>query len=116
MNHSRIFEAIRNGEKLPRKIKKQVLGRRLNRKALKALLSTVEIAYLEDGQIGDILPFTFCPSCGCEAVEPINHSAEWPEVWEEDRCLRCGRWVGGADNSHYHHVLECGEQLNNTRN
>ena len=107
MNHFRISEAIRNGEKLPRKIKKQILGRKLNRKELKSLLAEVEIiSYEEEGQLSGIFPFEFCPNCGCQATRPINHYVEWPEVWDEDVCLRCGKWVGGADNSYYHHILE----------
>lgn len=54
----------------------------------------------------DIYPFEFCPNCGCTKVNFYDHGAPYPEVWIEETCARCGKWVAGADNSRWGHILE----------
>jgi hypothetical protein len=90
----------------PRKLKKQILGTKMSKNKLESLLSNV--TFVEDKEYHHIaiLPFTFCPFCGCRSSYDDPHYADYPEVWVEDRCCRCHRWVGGADNSYYHHILE----------
>jgi len=96
------------GQKLPRKLKKRILGKKLNKRKLKELIKSVRIIRDEEdrSEIVDIKPYVFCPQCGCSTTYHINHGVPYPEIWIEDRCLRCDAWVGGADNSRYEHILE----------
>jgi len=98
-------------EKLPRKLKKQILGNRVNKTKLRKMLDAVVIYKAAktcyEGPTMNCDPF--CPHCGCDAVRCINHYAEYPEMWIEDRCLRCDAVVGYIDNSPYVHALECKE-------
>ena len=95
------------GRKLPRKLKKRILGRKLNKRKLKELIESVRITrHKETNELIDIEPYDFCPQCGCRATQFIDHNVGYPEIWIEDRCLRCNAWVGGADNSRYEHILE----------
>lgn len=73
----------------------------LNKRKLEKLLSSVRKT-----EGGEIEPYLFCPHCGCREVRSVDHNVEWPEIWTEDFCLRCGKYVGGADNSVHVHVLE----------
>jgi len=93
--------------KLPRKLKKIILGKKLNNKKLKELIQSVTmIRDKKTNDIIDIKPYLFCPNCGCTETRFIDHGVPYPEVWNEDRCLRCDAWVGGCDNSRYYHILE----------
>ncbi len=40
-----------------------------------------------------------CPFCGCCSTEYINHHAEYPEIFADMRCSRCGKVMERADNS-----------------
>lgn len=92
--------------KLPRKLKKKIFGKKIKRKVLKKMLSEVRIVENKYPQSADILPFSFCPKCGCEYTKIVDHNVEYPEIWYDVYCLKCGYNVGGADNSSYSHCLE----------
>ena len=94
-------------EHLSRKRKRQILGLRMRRKRLRMLLRSFVVLERAHGMQGTIIqPFPFCPKCGCESVQWIDHPVEWPERWEEGYCQRCGFKVWESDNSPYRHVLE----------
>ena len=105
----RLDRYYRRGEtsKLPRKIKKLRLGRKMNASELKKRIASVEIetASLENGYSWPIPSDEFCPDCGCEASRSGPSMASYPEVYYYDYCLRCGAEVGCADNSQFIHVL-----------
>lgn len=107
MKDKKIYTTLEYGGKLPRRIKKQILGKKLNRRKLKALLASVKLDRNTEGSVIGILPYMFCPNCGCESFHTIDHHAKWPEIWIEDYCRRCNHFVGGADNSPYITVFEC---------
>lgn len=96
-------------EKLPRKLKKKKLGKKISRSSLNRLLKSVKIVEYKYPQPSDILPFEFCPKCGCTHDKYIDHEVGYPEVWIETYCARCGFKTGTADNSPFHHCLECPE-------
>ena len=93
-------------EKLPRKLKKKYIGKRMNKRALKALIESTTMIEHKYPETPTILPFEFCPDCGCREVRCTGEMASYPETWVEEYCARCNSYVGGADNSRYHHVLE----------
>lgn len=103
---NRGYEALSNYEKVPRKLKKAILGKKVSKTRLKGMLSEVKILKMKYPEPAMILPEPFCPNCGCTISYIVNHGVPYPEVWEDDRCLRCHEIVGGADNSPYYHVLE----------
>lgn len=95
--------------RMPRKIKKRLLGKRLNKSRLKKLLDSVRI--IDHGDSGshevEILPYSFCPKCGCRQVRFVNMGVEYPERWVKIFCARCNFLVEMSDNSPYIHCLEC---------
>jgi len=95
---------VEDGEKLPRKIKKALLGPKMSTSKLRKRLSRVKVFRINanEREATDI----FCPHCGCNHHRTVDHpEIEQPEIWIEEFCLRCGKYVGGADNSFYSHVL-----------
>lgn len=94
-------------DRVPRKFKKQWLGRRLNKSKLRRLLSTVKIIESGNGRdSNEVLPYTFCPKCGCQSSRSTGNMAEYPERWDRIFCMRCNFLVGESDNSPYYHCLE----------
>jgi len=96
---------------MPRKLKKDWLGKRLRKSQLKKLLSTVKIIKgchtMHDRPV--IEPYMFCPHCGCTGMYGSGNKAGYPEHWEYFYCLRCKKIVGYIDNSPFIHALECKE-------
>ena len=108
----KIYTAILNREKLPRKIKKRILGKRLSKTKIKKLLKTVEVitSCKTMYQQPVIKPFLFCPKCGCKEYIGTGNRTGYPEHWEYFHCLRCWNVVAGIDNSPFVHVLETNEK------
>jgi len=99
--------AIGEGERVPRKIKKKILGSKLSKNKIRKKISKLEIkiyTYFD----GHTVPYTeeeFCPKCGCEEHYSSGEMAEYPETWIRHYCLRCGTLVEEADNSAMIHEL-----------
>lgn len=107
----RYWDALHRGAKLPRRIKKALLGKKISGPQLKRLLKQVKIVLYKDKHRPSyphvvIEPYSFCPKCGCDGHRSVNHHVEYPEIWINYYCLRCGFLVASADNSPYIHVLE----------
>jgi hypothetical protein len=100
------YIALMNGEKVPRKIKKSILGRKLNKSKLRKLLESVEIIKNPYPESATILPYRFCPKCGCREIRFTDNMAEYPERWVRGYCARCSNKVVESDNSPYYHCLE----------
>jgi ribosomal protein S27AE len=122
MKQSRLYrayrEAFREECKLPRKIKKIILGEKLSKRELKRKLNTFEIIKLPKTiyEAIEANQDLFCPKCGCELSMSTGNMVEYPELYEKRYCLRCGHLVEMADNSPFHHCLEFpedGYSLNN---
>lgn len=47
-----------------------------------------------------------CPDCGCDITNSVDHHVEYPEIWINHYCMRCGKKVAYQDNSPYIHVLD----------
>lgn len=111
INYNKLFKAIDNSERLPRKIKKSFLGKRMNKSKLKKLLDSVKITKTPDTMYDryNITPYLFCPNCGCIHTRSTGNMTSYPEHWEHFYCLRCNKLVGAIDNSPYYHVLEFSE-------
>jgi hypothetical protein len=92
--------------KLSRRLKKKFLGTKLSKKKLRELLASVKIIKNEYPTPATILPFEFCPKCGCKVSVSTSNMVGYPEVYSLDYCRRCGYLVGAADNSPYYHCLE----------
>ena len=83
------------GGKLPRKIKKFMIGKKVSKSQLKNIIKSYKT--------GDA---TFCPECGCSAARFYDHGVPYPEVWADFICLRCGYIVATADNSEMTYVFD----------
>lgn len=103
------YLAIINDEKLPRKLKKKFLGKRINKSKLNKLLESVilgpPIRTMYERR--EILPFAFCPKCGHEDYYGSGNLTAYPEHWEKFNCFKCHSLVGYIDNSPFIHALEC---------
>lgn len=110
MGWRKISRAIYNGNRMPRKVKKRVLGLRVPAGRLRKML--------RETVIGDPIrtmyerrKFTpygaFCPHCGHKGYHGGGNKAEYPEHWEHFYCNRCQNVVGYIDNSPFIHALEC---------
>lgn len=98
-----------NGEKISRKSKKAILGKKISHSKLIRLLKSVEIGKPAQTMYeqADIKPFLFCPNCGCKETKATGNMTEYPEHWENFYCLRCENLVASIDNSPFIHALEC---------
>lgn len=93
--------------KLPRKIKKAILGDRISSNELNRKLRSVKLIK-DTNTMYDRPEFTheaFCQNCGCTAYFGIDHEVEYPEHWEDFYCMRCKSKVAVIDNSPFIHVL-----------
>lgn len=95
------------GEKLPRKIKKQILGFKLSKNKIRKRINKLEAktATWANGYKVNYVEDEFCPKCGCEEYYSSGEMAEYPETWVRHYCLRCGALVAEADNSAMVHEL-----------
>lgn len=80
----------------------------MKKEELQKLLDSVVVVapstrYYEDPKI---LPYLFCPKCGCKDYEGSGNNAEHPEHWEYFYCTECDFLVGYIDNSPFRHCLE----------
>lgn len=111
INHYKVYRAIENDDKLPRKVKKYVLGKRMRKSQLKKLLKSVEVMKSAGTmyETPTIKPYLFCPHCGCTGMNGTGNLTSYPEHWEKFHCIRCHAVVAYIDNSPFIHALECKE-------
>ena len=105
----KFHELYSDGEKIPRKLKKELLGPRWSKSKIRKMIKSLKVNYRRPDQrhlAAIILPFEFCPYCGCTETFGVDHEISYPDVWIESFCLRCREKVGEADNSTFSHVLE----------
>ena len=107
------YRALINGEKIPRKIKEELLGEKLSKSKLKSLLKSVVVLKTAKTmyEVPVILPHLFCPECGCTRYYGSANMTIYPEHHEIFKCLRCHAEVGVIDNSPFYHVLEFGPEF-----
>lgn len=98
-----------NRGKLRRKAKKELLGTLMSKTRLRKLLDSVQIIENKYPDESTILPYPFCPKCGCKETRSTGNMAEYPERWDRVKCARCNFIVAESDNSPYVHALECKE-------
>ncbi len=98
-------------DRIPRKIKKFVFGKRVKKQTLQRILDSVELGVSIKTMYERRATNTglFCPFCGYRGYRGSGNRAEYPEHWEYFHCLRCGSTVGYIDNSPFVHALECKE-------
>lgn len=105
---NKAFMLIWCDEKVPRKHKKIILGRRMSKRKIKSLISQLRfgspIKTMYERR--EIFPYAFCPKCGCKEYKGTGNMTEYPEHWEYFHCLRCKYIVGEIDNSPFYHSLE----------
>lgn len=106
MNIYKAFRLHLEG-KIPRKIKKQLLGRKLTKSKLSKLLKVMTTEGVKTMyERPKITPYDFCPKCGCQHYFGTGNMTTYPEHYEIFRCLRCNNEVGMIDNSPFYHVLQ----------
>lgn len=106
INSSKAYRFI--GGKLPRKVKKAILGLKISNSSLKRLLKSVQIIAPSETMYEqtEIKPYPFCPHCGCTSSRGSGNKTFYPEHWEYFYCNRCNKVVGYIDNSPFIHALE----------
>lgn len=108
INYRKAYNALNHGEKLPRKLKKFFLGKRMSKSKLNRLIKSTTIIkgaktmYEEP----EVYPYLFCPNCGCTGNVGGGNLTSYPEHWEYFHCLRCQEIVGYIDNSPFIHILQ----------
>ncbi len=71
-------------------------------------MESVKIIKNEYPKSDTILPYEFCPKCGCRKITSSGNMAdEYPQHWEKFYCKNCGFLVGLIDNSPFVHCLSC---------
>ena len=96
----RFIDSHIDGEKIPRKAKKAIFGKRISKKKLREKIASVR--YYEDG----VPIHPFCPKCGCNMETGTGNMVEYPEHWENFHCVKCRAFVGSIDNGPFVHVLD----------
>ena len=100
------YDTLYHKGKLPRKIKKNLLGLKISKSELKRLLKYTIIINHKNPKAATIWPYEYCPWCGCQGTISSGNKTSYPELWVDQFCIRCGAVVGWADNSPFYHVLE----------
>lgn len=104
---ARNYNRLMNGEKIPRKAKKIILGKRMSKTQIKSKLRTMKITQkiktIYDGF--DLNNEPFCLECGCKVIRWSGNRADYPDLWDVGYCARCGHKVAEADNSPYYHEI-----------
>lgn len=106
---NRAFYECINGYKVPRKIKKAIIGTRIPKSKLRRMLKETKIVSIAKTMYDEVIAEPhglFCPHCGCKGMIGGGNMAEYPEHWERFRCLRCQKVVAYIDNSPFVHALE----------
>lgn len=97
---NRIYNS--NDEKIPRKIKKKIFGKKVSKKKLRQMLESVEVIDNKYPEMVTIKPYFFCPRCGCELPPRYTgNMVEYPERYEKGFCVKCGFLLIVSDNSPY---------------
>lgn len=103
---------FRHGGNVPRKVKKEILGLKVQRSELRKMLQET-IVGTPIKTMYERVEFTphgaFCPHCGETKYTGTGNKTTYPEHWEYFKCLRCRKNIGYIDNSPFIHALECKE-------
>ena len=105
---TRYYERFYEGEKIPRKAKKQILGLLPTRRALKERIERVKFETIKpfNNNYNYLYPDDdFCPYCGCEHSRSAGNLACYPEEWIKFYCHRCNKMVSYRDNGLVWHAL-----------
>lgn len=108
INYHKSYVGLMYGYKLPRKVKKYFLGKRMSKSKLNRLIKSVKVVKSAETLYEDsiIEPYAFCPKCGCTGMSGSGNRVDYPEHWEDFYCHRCRYIVGTIDNSPFIHVLQ----------
>lgn len=115
MTSKKLLDWYLSGGRIPRKIKKKILGYKFsNCKIRRMIKETKPLASIKT--MYERREFTphgaFCPKCGERNYIGTGNRASYPEHWEYFHCIRCRKTVGYIDNSPFIHALECPENYN----
>lgn len=111
-NYDRIWGLLYDGdfnEKLPRKLKKQILGTRINRSKLRNRSRKLVKEFIRldnaciDVSVDDY--DLFCPKCGFTHYNS-DYCSDGVDSSSSSHCLKCGTYIGGHDNSPWYSVFQ----------
>lgn len=108
MGGEKFYHWWRYGGKIPRKLKKKILGKKMKRSVLRKMLKEYTLGkpvktMYESVECSHGL---FCPNCGERGMAGTGNMTSYPEHWENFYCLRCRTQVAYIDNSPFVHILE----------
>jgi len=109
INVCKVYQSISDGLKMPRKVKKWILGERISHckltrmKKNTVLGEPIQTMY----ERREAKPYgLFCPKCGYPGYHGSGNRTSYPEHWEYFYCNKCYNIVGIIDNSPFQHALE----------
>jgi len=111
LNYRKINQAIDYNEKLPRKVKKVILGKILTKNKIKKYYKNSVLLIHTYPASTELNKPLICPICGCLKTRFVNHNMEWPDVWNENFCTRCGYLINYVDNSPNYSFLDHSEEV-----
>ena len=111
IKYEKLIHSLLYNQRMPRKIKKAVLGKKMSQSKLNKLLKSVKVIEGADNifEMPEIYPYLFCPNCGCTEWIGTGNKTSYPEHWENFHCQRCHKIVAMIDNSPFVHCLECND-------
>ena len=102
------YNKMYQGEKLSRRVKKIMFGKKPSRKALRLRIeraTLVTIKPFENSYTYEWPDDDFCPYCGCEDTRSTGNMTAYPEEWRIEFCRRCDAKVSTHDNGEVWHAL-----------
>ena len=97
------------GGKIPRKLKKKILGSKVKKSVLRKMIKETVVGP-PIKTMYEMVEFTphgaFCPNCGERGCRGTGNLTTYPEHWEYFYCIRCKNKVAVVDNSPFVHILE----------
>lgn len=96
------FCSLKNHERVPRKLKLKLIGRKLRSKAIKKKMNDfMSLAPLDRTRYE-----FFCPKCGGSVSYLLSYPVEYPDEYNELFCLRDHELIGCQDNSPWYSAIE----------
>lgn len=90
-NYMTAFYYLKWRLRVPRKKKKFILGTKPTKKEKNRLIEE----FFNNPDFGHPV----CHQCGCYGTYMVDHGVEYPEIYQDDKCLRCHTIVSYRDNS-----------------
>jgi|GEM_PF-4587665 hypothetical protein len=96
------FYSLMNYDRVPRKMKLKLIGRKLRSKVIKKKMNDFMSLNPSDRTMDRF----FCPKCGGYVTYQRSYPVEYPEEYNELFCLGDHELIGCQDNSPWYSAIE----------